>query len=315
MYLTIHRPCSILSCQTIFSFDLPFTFPHPFSVFISLLSGFNLIHYLKGESSSHLRGICPVTFDVEAGFAAPGPAESCILSVSPEAAEDPADQQREPGQSQIDLKTQTSFAGVEDVCTEQERSSPDVENAAEDETDLPGEEEVKEYEPEADVLESLQDVPSGSEVDVVEEKEEPQTAQRSDPEPDDPSERPRSAASPSEPAAAANGGQTCETVAEAEVGELDDGHTGDDDVGIREESPEQAEEQTELKDEAVEATEEDNPEGSCSAEPDLDSSITLSKHPEGLISRKRDHHARKRESRSLRYLKVLQASVVTQLKW
>lgn len=262
-----------------------------------------------------MRGLCPVTFDVEEDGsrqwnATSRPAESCIRCVSPEAVEDLAEQQREPNQSQTDLKPQTSLVGVEDVDTEQERSSRDVENAAADETDSTAEGDVKVYEKEADMLESSQGIPGGLEGDGVEEKQQQLTAQRSVPESDDPCERPRSVMSSPEPAAAANGGQTCETVTKAGVGELDD-----DDVGIGEESPEQDANESELKDEAAEKTEEGNPERSCSAKPDLDSSFTLSKPPEKLISRISDHHARKRESRSLRYMKVLQASVVTQLKW
>lgn len=253
-----------------------------------------------------MRGLCPVTFAVEEDGsvqwnATPRPAESCIRCVSPKAVEDLAEQQREPNQSQTDLKPQTSLVGVEDVYTEQERS---------DKTDSTAEEDVKVYEKEADMLESSQGIPGGLEGDGVEEKQQQLTAQRSVPESDDPCERPSSVTSSPEPAAAANGGQTCETVTKAGLGELDD-----DDVGIREESPEQDANESELKDEAAEKTEEGNPERSCSAKPDLDSSFTLSKPTEKLISRKGDHQARKRESRSLRCVKVLQASVVTQLKW
>lgn len=116
--------------------------------------------------------------------------------------------------------------------------------------------------------------------------------------------------SSTEPAAEASGSET------ANVGELADGVADDgDDVGIREDGePEEAEEHVELKDEVINATEEateedNNPEQSCSAKPDVDS-----RHPERFISKTRDDHARKRESRSLRYLKVPQASIVTQLK-
>lgn len=141
----------------------------------------------------------------------------------------------------------------------------------------------------ADVLEITQEIPGGPEVDAVKEKEEPGSVM----------------SSPG-PAAAAAGS---ETVNKEDVGERGDGDIVDD-VGIREESPEEAL----LKDDAVdttkEATEEDNPEQICSAEPDVDSSC-----PERFISKKGDDRVRKRESRSLRYLKVPQASIVTQLKW
>lgn len=257
-----------------------------------------MIHYLKGGSSSHLRGISSVTFDLDdgscEGSAAPPLARPCVPSVSAEGVEDSADQQREPNQSQIDRKTQTSFVGVvESERTEHERLNPDFENAAAGETDLP-EEDVKEDEDEAeaDVTHGSQDIPGGSEVDVVEEK-----GDANDLEPDgEPSERPRSATPPSEPPPETRCEQTCETGADPAAGEQEDQRThDDDDVGIGEDGPEEAEELTELREEEV------NPEG-----PDLDSSFTPS-NPERLVSRKRDHRARTRESRALRYVKVLQA--------
>lgn len=197
---------------------------------------------MKGEHSV-LRGISSVTFD------------------SPEAVEDPPDQQREPNQSQIDIKSETNFE-----CTEQERLSPNA-----DETDLAEEgDRENEKKPEADILESPQETPDGSDVVAGEQK----TSQGSDSKPDDPLERPRSATSTSEPAEAANVRQTCETVTETGLGDREDQHTGDDDAEIMAQSPEQ----TELKDEAVETTkeptEEDNPDRSCLVEPNMDSSFT-----------------------------------------
>lgn len=239
-----------------------------------------------------MRGVCPVTFDVEEDGscqwnATPRPAESCVRSVTPDAVEDPAEQRREPDRSQTDLKPQ----------------GREKEDTAADKTDSTGEDDVKVREKEADMVESSQGIPGGSEVD---EKQQLLTARGSVPESDGPCERPRSVTPSSEPAAAANGGQTCETVTNG-------GELADDDVGIGQESPEEAANESELRDEAVETAEEGNPERSCSAKPDSDSSVALSKPPEKLISRKRDHHARKGDSRSLRNLKVLQASVVTQL--
>ncbi|XP_044048401.1 centrosomal protein of 290 kDa isoform X5 [Siniperca chuatsi] len=258
----------------------------------------------SGESSSShaLRRICSVTSDVPRGSrkgnAALHLAEPYKRSISSDAVEDPADQQSEPKRNQIDRETQTSFVGAEDVCTEQERSTPDVsENTA---ADTIGDH-IKEDETETDILESTHDIPGGSEVDVVEKKEEPQTTKGSESEPDDPSERPGSVMASPEPAAATT---SSEIVIKEDVGELDNQDTDDDDVGIREKKPEEAEEQFELK--VVEttkvATGEDNPEQSCSAEPDVDS--ILSKHPERFISKKRDDHMRTRESRCLRYLKT-----------
>lgn len=252
---------------------------------------------MKGKSSYYqaLRRIRSVTFDVadgsREGNAAPHPADLYSRSISPETVEDPADQQREPKRSQVDRKTQTSFVGAEDVCTAQERSSLDVaENTTK--TDVTGEEDVDtDYvkEDEIETEESTQDIPGGSDVDVIEEKEESQTTKGSEPEPGDPSERPGSLMSSPEPAAEATGSETVNEVCVDDERDTDD----DDDVGIREENPKQ----------------------SCSAEPDVDSSSVLSKRPERLISKKRDDRVRKRESRSLRYLKVLQMSIVTQLKW
>lgn len=224
---------------------------------------------------------------------------------------DPADQQRKPKQSQVARETQTSFAAAEDVCTEVERLSPNVaENTAADKTgedDVDTTDYVKEGETKADIY------PVSSEVDVVEEKEETRTTKGSEPEPEDLPGRPGSPISSPDSVAAATG---AESVNKEGAGERDD---TDDDVGIAEGKPEEAVEQAELKEEAVETTKEvtegDNAERSCSAEPDVDSSSILGKHPERFIVKKRDDRVRKRESRSLRYLKVLQASVVTQLKW
>ncbi len=240
----------------------------------------------KGSYYQALRGIRSVTFDVADGSckgnAAPRPAEPYSHSVSPETVEDPAEQQREPKRSQVDRKIQTSFVGAEGVCTEQERSSIDVtENTAVDKTDVTGEDADHVKEDEIETEDTAQDAPGGADVYVIEEKEEPQTTKGSKPEPGDPSERPGSLMSSPEPAAATTGDKTVN-----EVNVDDDRPTDDDDVGIREENPKQ----------------------SCSAEPDVDSTSILS--PE---SKKRDDRVRKRESRSLRYLKVLQAS--TQLKW
>ncbi|XP_070763229.1 centrosomal protein of 290 kDa [Enoplosus armatus] len=250
----------------------------------------------KRSSPRALRGICSVTFDVADGSckgnAALRRAAPYCRSVSSEAVEDPADQQREPKRSQIHRDTQTSFAGAEDVRTERERSNPGV---AADKTDV-SRDHVKEDETETDVLQSTQDIPGGSEVDVVVENEEPQTTRGSEPEPGDPPERPGSVM-------ALTGYKTQN---KEDVGELDDRDTDDDDddVGIRKEKPEQVEVKDEVVETTKEATEEDNPGQPCSAEPDVDSSSILSKPLQRFISKKRGDGVRKRESRSLRNLKT-----------
>ncbi|TKS73903.1 Centrosomal protein of 290 kDa [Collichthys lucidus] len=177
-------------------------------------------------------------------------------------------QQREPKRSCIDRKTQTSFERFIDFRAEHERSSHDVP----DKTDVTGEEDVKETE--ADVLESTQDIPG------VEEKK---NTQGSRPEHDDPRDDPE-----------------C-------VGELDDEGT-DVDVVIMQEHTGEDGEQIKLKDKVVETTkeetDEDNPEKSCSEEPDVDFSSKQSQHTHRFISSTRDDRVRKRESRSLRNLKT-----------
>ncbi|XP_039988963.1 uncharacterized protein LOC120793199 [Xiphias gladius] len=280
---------------------------------------------VKSSSSTALRGICSVTFDAADWSCEPHAAESSSRSASPEAVEDATEHQREPKQRQIEGETQTRFVGEEDVCIEQERPSPDVadkthlmgENDDDDEADH-----VKEDETQTEADQNTQEIPCGSDLHVVEEKVEntllaqQQTTKESETKPDDPSGRPGSVVSSSEPVAAAMGVETSETMHNEGAAELED-RDADDDVGVRAEKSEEADEQVELKYEAVdstkEATEEDNPEHSRSSEPDVDSSTTLSKH-RGFTRRKRDKRVQKRESRSLRDLKVLQASIVTQLK-
>lgn len=240
---------------------------------------------VKSSSSHTLRGICSATFDVEdvscKGNAALHPAETYNRSVSPETVANTTKQQREPKGSQISKKTQTSFVGAEDVRPEQEPSSPDVAaSTAADKTDV-------------------------SDGDEVEDKEEPQNTKVHEPDPHDPSQRPGSAMSTSELAmVAATNCQSCEMLNKEGVGEHHEEDT--DDVGIREEW--KAEEQTELRDEVVETKNEtpegDNPEKSCPAEPDVDVSSILSKHPGRFIVKERDDRIQKRE-RSFRYLKVL----------
>ncbi|XP_032378760.1 centrosomal protein of 290 kDa isoform X3 [Etheostoma spectabile] len=262
----------------------------------------------KISSPWALRRICSVTCDVadEAceGNAAQHLSESYSRSVSRGAVEDPADQQREPKQSQVARETQTSVVGAEDVCTEQERLSPDVaEDTAADNTDVTGKEEdaslVVEDDTEADTLDHPQDIQGGSEV------EETWTIKGSEPDPEDPSERPGAVLSSSEPAVAATGTEALNN--EGVCDRDDDDDDDDDDVGLREEKTEEAEEQADLKDKEVvtkkETTEVHNPEPSCSEEPDVDGNSELSNHSL-FIRKKRDDRVRKQERRSLRYLKT-----------
>lgn len=275
---------------------------------------------IKSPPSLALRGICSVTFDV-------ADAKSPCFCASPEAPEEPADHQGRSRQSQTDKETQTVFIGAED---EQGRLSPDMtENTAVERTHRMEEDDAEhikaETQTEADHVESTLDITCASDVDVVEEKEETtvlgqqQTTKESEHEPDVLSEQtgPGSAMSSCEPPVPATGDETMSTEG---IGELDDGDADDDDdhVGIKTEKPGEAEEQVELNNEeaetAHEAAVDDNLEQSCSAEPDVDPSTTVCKDSEKAISQKRNERVQKRGSRSLRYLKVLQASVVTQLK-
>ncbi|XP_076589766.1 centrosomal protein of 290 kDa isoform X3 [Chaetodon auriga] len=248
----------------------------------------------SGKSSScALRKVCSVGFDVEdesrEGNAAPRRTQ---FYMSCKAVEDPADLQRGAKRSRVDRKTQTSVERRDDghAARDVSREVHVTEN---------------ETEKEADVVESTQDIPGGSEVDVIEEKEEPQTTKGTASEPDDLSERPGSVTSPSEPAVAAVGGQTCEMLTkDVENRDTDE----DDEVEIREGKSEEAEEQNEMKDEVLETTkeaaEEDSPGKACSAEPDVESGSVLSKGSERFISKRRDDGVRKHERRSRRYLKT-----------
>ncbi|XP_034443047.1 centrosomal protein of 290 kDa isoform X2 [Hippoglossus hippoglossus] len=277
---------------------------------------------VKSSSSQALRGICSVTFDVADGSfernVTPHLAESSSCSVSPEAVKEPADHQRAPKQSQTDRETQTSLVGEEDVGLDHEQPSPDVEeNTAADKTKVDDEaDRVKDdaTQTEADHVEST-NIPFGSDRDVLEEKEEstllsqPQITKETEAKSDDLLERPRSVMSSSKPRAAATGHETSETMTRESAAEREDRDTDDDDddVRTRAEKTQEDNKQIELKDEAVEttkeATEEDNSEQSCSAEPDVESSTTQSKHL-GFIRRRRDECIRKQESRCLRYQKT-----------
>ncbi|XP_034734111.1 centrosomal protein of 290 kDa isoform X3 [Etheostoma cragini] len=262
----------------------------------------------KSSSSWALRRMCSVTCDVadEAceGNAAQHLSESYSRSVSLGTVEDPADQQREPKQSQVARETQTSVVGAEDVCTEQECLSPDVaEDTAANNADVTGEEEdasqVVEDDTEAETIDHPRDIQGGSELEEVEET---RTIKGSEPDPEDPSERTGTVLSSSEPAVAGTGAEALNNEGVCERDDQDD-----DDVWLREEKTEEAEEQADLKDKEVvttkDVTEVHKPEPSCSEEPDVDVSSELSNHSL-FIRKKRDDRVRKQESRSLRYLKT-----------
>lgn len=266
------------------------------------------------------RGICSVTFDV-------ADAKSPSFCTSPKAAEQSADHHGRSRQSQIDNEAQPGFVEAED---EQGRLSPDMtENTAAERTQLMEEDDAEhikaETQTDAHHVENTQDIPCARDRDEVEEKEETTvlsqqpTSKESEPEPDVLSEEPGpgSAMSSSEPPVPAT---EDETVNKEGTDELDDGDADDIDdyVEIKTEMPGEAAGPVELKDEEVETPHEtrvdDNLGESCSAEPDVDPSPTACKDSEKSISQKREEHVQKRGSRSLRYLKVLQASIVTQLK-
>lgn len=272
------------------SFHFHSLFITRFPLFICRLSGFNWAHYLKGDISSCLAGVCDsATFDVDNASRRKLPDESCILSDGEAVGDLLVDRQgRDPNESQIVIENQSSVGG-EDECADHERSSAEVEYAA---ADLKGDEK----ELEADVVEGLQEIPVSLEDDLVEGREEAQTLQRNDPEFDDLSEGLRSARTPSEPTNTASD----ESSIKAGAGHPDDPLPSADDVGTltlaQGEGVEEAVERTELRDEAAE---DGNAEMSRSAEPELDSAFTPSKQPQS-------HRARKQERRYLSFLKVLQ---------
>lgn len=234
---------------------------------------------IKSPPSPAWRGICSVTFDVV-------DAKSPSFRASPGALEESADHQGRSRQSQTDKESQTVLIGAE---YEPQRPSPDMTHGTEEEDT----EQIK-AETQTDHV--------ASDVDVAEEKEEITViTQQQATEPDE-KPRPESALSSSEPPAPETGEETMN-----KEGELDDG----DHEGIE---TEETEEQVELKDEeaeaAHEATVDDNPEESRSAEPDVGPSTAACKDSEKSISHKRNERVERRGSRSLRHLKVLQAPVV-----
>lgn len=247
----------------------------------------------KGVNSSQSGEICIITFDTEGSK--PGDGVSCKPSVSPQVIDDSTEHQKEPNQSQVDTKPQSGSAGVEDEFTETERQVPDTDAA--DETGQ-GCNAEKEKGVEQDMFKGSQEIPDDSQV-VVEDRKEQEALHKSSTELGDPSGRWRSDIRSLESSPAAHGEQTCGPVPEAGVDEEETEQTKAD-VGADTQSPEEAK----LKDED---RKEDNAERPCSAV--ADSRFAVSKYPESLISRKKDH-IWKRECRSFRHLKVLQTAAV-----
>ncbi|XP_013873072.1 centrosomal protein of 290 kDa [Austrofundulus limnaeus] len=248
-------------------------------------------------SSFAFRGLCSVTFDIEEGSgdvnAAAQPTESCSFLLSPEAAEDTFDQQREPKHSQAAEETHTSFVGAEELWTNQASADgntaagrTDTFTAAETGSDQVKQEEIQ-----------VEEVTAVPEIIALENQPEPQTRK---PEPNDLSERTGSAPQ------AATGNDTSQTV--TNVCDSDVEAPEQKDVRASSDSLHKAEEQQELKggeeETRREVTEEENQEHSCSAEPEADSRITPSHQPESFITSRKDDKAEKCKSRSLKHLKT-----------
>lgn len=248
----------------------------------SRFSLFDLIFFflpVKGVNSSQSGEISSVTFDTEGSNV--GDKVSCNLSVSPEIIDDSTEHEKEPNQSQLDAKPQSSY--------------PDADAA--DET-RQGCDDEKKKEVEEDIFKGSQETPDDSRDVMIEEREEQEVSQKSSSELLDPLVRRGSDITSPEPSSAANGEQTCGPVPEVGVDEKEAEQTKAD-VGAETQSPEEAK----LKDED---TKEDHADRSCSAE--ADSRFAVSQHPE----RKKDHKW-KLGCRSFSHLKVLQTAAVASL--
>lgn len=262
---------------------------------------------VNGDSSSPTLARISVTSGVEEMShdrnAVPSCAETCICSVITEAIEDHSDLLRKPSK-QSQKANQHSFVGA-DVHNEQEQSSIDDKNTTVVKSHVIEANDVKE-DTEVGVSESSQD--TTGEVHVIEENDETKTTEGSDPKSNETSERPASETHPSEDKNDTSR-QTCETMNKEGVGEEEDQCTNCAARGIKEERLEEAGEQIELQDEAVESgkeeTEGDHPEKSCSLELEKDSSSILSQRPERFMTNKSDNRTRKQGSRYPRCPKVL----------
>ncbi|XP_017293928.1 centrosomal protein of 290 kDa isoform X3 [Kryptolebias marmoratus] len=259
----------------------------------------------KKISSHAFKGICSVTFDVEDGSGevnpAAQPAESRSRSLSPEAAEDIFDQQREPMHSQADGETRPVFVGAEDVDADGNTAAgkTDIFTVAKEISDQVKQEEIQTG---AKHLESTEETTAGPEIIVLGGQQEPQTTKGSEAELDDPSERTESAPE------TATGHDTSQTVNRHVCdSDVEDTDNNNDVRGISE-LLQKAEEQMELKEgeeeTRKEATEEENQEHSCSGEPGVDSRIIQSNQPERFTTSIKDNKAEKWKSRSLKYLKT-----------
>ncbi|XP_047248976.1 centrosomal protein of 290 kDa isoform X3 [Girardinichthys multiradiatus] len=257
--------------------------------------------------------ICSVTFDVEEGTCVANTTallpRSCSRSLSPEPTGDTLSQQGEAMQSQADGETPSCFAGEEDSYTEQERSSVDGKAAADQtdtikEADTAGDHgEDSEREIRANAQENQENIPVASEVTVPEEQEEPHNTNGNDAGPDQ-SGRTQSIISLSASQAAACG-RTSESEKKGHVCDpYSDDMNHEDDLRVPPEVPQKAEEEVEVKEEEGVTTKaiEDDQEHVFSADPDVDSVITLSKHLERFVRIKRDKQTRKQEA--LRYPKT-----------
>lgn len=245
---------------------------------------------IKSPHSPALRGICSVTFDV-------ADIELSSFRASPEALEDSADHQRKPERSQTFKETQSVFTETDDTSAEQRRLSPDVTgNIAADGTNALGDDDA-EHVKAAKPASTDHDIACACDADVVEPNEqtsvfmEPQGTKAADP-----SERPGSVMSTSEPHASITGNEAMTEEGNGEFG---------DDVGTK---TEKSGEQRELKDEETktthEAMEDNNLERPRSAEPHVHLSSLPCKDSETSMCNIRDESVKKRSSRSLRHPKV-----------
>ncbi|KAF3706156.1 Centrosomal protein of 290 kDa [Channa argus] len=225
---------------------------------------------VKSPPSPAFKRICSVMFDVVDN-------EPSSFCAGAPAVEEPVKHHRKPKQSQMEGESQTIYDEA-DVCVEQEQSSPDT---AADETNVMAEDDADH------VKEEMQ-----TEADHVVEDEQitaltqPQTAKDSEPN-DDGTER-----NISDPGlcdttqATANKKMNKEDVAELDGGDSEN-------AGVKAVMPGHEE-----------ATEADDPEQRCSAEPDLDCSTILCINSEQSVSRVAHEHAEKRGTRPLEFLKT-----------
>lgn len=136
-----------------------------FFFFSSFLSDFVLP--IKGVNSFQSGEICSVAFDTTEGSNVRD-GMSCKLPVSPEVMDDSSEHQKEPNQSQLDGKPQSSPAGVEEELTQTERQVPDADAADETGEDC-NEEKKKGAE---DIFTGSQKIPGDSQDVLVAEREE-----------------------------------------------------------------------------------------------------------------------------------------------